>query len=113
MKHPADVLRCWCYWEALRRCGFASDDIFTSVYFEPTLGFAVCGIELHAQGKVFRINAAKLIRPESEFFRDWVALCTGPLDEKQMQRHWEKRPADIGMLPAGLIDRGFVLPGRN
>lgn len=112
-KYPDDVLRCWTYWEALRRCGFAADDIFTSVYFEPTLGFIVCGIQLRTQGKSFVINAARLTRPEQDFFKDWVAFCTDERPDADMQKVWDKRPADIGLLPAGLVAKGFVLPGKN
>jgi hypothetical protein len=113
-RYADDVLACWVYWEALRRIGFASDDIYISVYHEIALGFEVCGVELRTQKRVFIINAAALTRSRGAFRNDWLAFCEDVLakriDTSTLEARWAKRPAEIGQLPGALVLKGFILP---
>lgn len=112
-RYAPDVLACWVYWEALRRIGFASDDIFISIYHEAVLEFDVCGVVLRTQCREFNINAAKLTRDGEEFIAAWVVFCQDVLDgrigDRELQPIWDARPADVTMLPAGLVEKGFRL----
>jgi len=116
-RYAPDVLACWIYWEALRKIGFAADDIYVSVYHEMALGFEVCGVELRTQGLVFIINAAKLTRPRAAFRDDWIAFCEDVIakrvDKQMLSRKWDRRPDGMDLLPGALVLKGFTLPART
>ena len=116
-RYAPDVLACWVYWEALRRLGFSSDDIFISVYHEAALEFDVCGVVLRTQCREFNINAAKLTRDGEEFIAAWISFCRDVLakrvGDRELQPVWDARPADVMLLPAGLVEKGFSLPAAD
>lgn len=113
-RYAPDVLSCWVYFEALRRLGFAATDIYVTVYYDPSLGFVVCGVALRTQGLEFNISAARLTRNEEQFFGAWTAfgndVVAGRLTDEIMQPVWDARAADVGGLPIALMDKGFTLP---
>jgi len=114
-RYAPDVLACWAYWEALRRIGFDANDIFITTYQEAVLGFEVCAVILRTQCREFKINAAKLTRDSETFIAAWVVfgndMLEGRISNEMMEAAWRARPMDIGMLPMGLLEKGFQLPG--
>jgi hypothetical protein len=102
--------------EALRKVGFAADDIYCmtslSVKLHGALGiFCV----LRAQGKEFSIDCGPVESEEaaqSEYQRVSTAVSTGGLDPADHDRIWRESEAcqRYGHLCAALVAKGFTLP---
>jgi hypothetical protein len=118
--YPQVLVDTWAVHEALRRLGFASEDIFVHVAGNgeaPTSGpwlFVV----LKTQGKEFSIDIGPLgkLSPE-EALRTWHVFCekwnTREFLDSEAQRMYEarflKRTSAAG-LATGLLSKGFVFP---
>lgn len=121
---PAVYRDCWALHEALRRLGFASEDIFVLLSGnaeQPTTGLWFF-VVLKTQGKEFTIT----VRPieglgEEEAGAGWTAFVnlvnarTFALTE--MQRVYKTRFVDRvpgpAMLVSALLAKGFVLPRQQ
>lgn len=60
------VLKAWSYYEALRRLGFAADDIFAQAHQEPVAGVLMhmFAVGLYTQGNEFVVNCGAFVTEE-------------------------------------------------
>lgn len=109
--HPL-IVETWACHEALRRAGFASDDIYVIGDAGET-GEVV--VQLKAQGKEFNVVLGPRGMPLDEFHAKWKQWCVDiqTIAEDELQQMWDSSHARKNVVPlvAALKMRGFRLIG--
>jgi hypothetical protein len=109
--HPM-VAETWACFEALRRAGFASDDIYV-IGDAGENGEVV--VQLRAQGKEFNVVLGPSGMPVEEFHAKWTQFCADvqTISEVELQEMWDSSHArrNVVQLVASLKVRGFRLAG--
>lgn len=117
--NPAYILDAWALFEAFRRLGFASNDIYALVAKNaehPDSGLWF-GVTLRAQEKEFTALLMPTDNKEA-VLSSWKTfaeqLAAGLFPQNEMQREWEerfiKRSPGPAALISGLLLKGFYLP---
>ena len=111
----------WASFEALRRLGFASEDIFVQAGESLDAGLVQApsyqlGVILRAQHKEFIIDCGRIPEEPDAIEATWQRFCKAINDrevsERDLQRVWETshaREQVVGLLTA-LTAKGFVFP---
>lgn len=112
---PVPMRECLATFEALRRCGFSSDNI----YFTLAINFHTrrphLAIQLQAQARTFTVNCGELDAEGDELRDLWQASAkwwNGEATEELRKQLWEASHVYENKVDflAGLLGNGFRLP---
>lgn len=117
---PVPLRECLAVFEALRRCGFSSDDIYFVRAIARDTGRINLAVQLQAQGRVYTVTCGELPLPTDELkaaFNAASAWWNGPdagtTDPNGPWRQlWEASNVYKNSVEflAALIAKGFTLP---
>lgn len=122
---PPAITKAWFCFEALRRLGFAADDIHVgatrAIIDRATKAEGtVARVELRTQDRVFGIHVAPVWADTIEAFNEsWVKFAAkvngedpDQFTESELQKFWDTHVAEmpIAELPMALIAKGFDIP---
>lgn len=107
----------WAVFEALRRLGFSSDDIFFQVGGEVSRGMYQICIVLRAQNREFTAIPCAVQGDPEEIEQQWLqfaqAVVNGTVAETELSAIWKNSQALLGAasLCAALLRKGFSFNG--
>lgn len=115
-EHPSHILDAWFLFEAFRRLGFASRDIYALVMKAEDHGNLWFAMLLKTQKKEFTALIQPVNDDDEDTLQMWATFASriadGQFDEQDMQRVWTERLGRLGAetLIARLLTNGFYLP---
>ncbi|MDD5008554.1 MAG: hypothetical protein PHC68_09200 [Syntrophorhabdaceae bacterium] len=115
--YPRPYRECLAFFEALRRLGFSSDDIYFMVAGAETPKKQLT-IVLRTQSKEFVIIAGELSEDPDKIRETWIELAnklsSGQIDQEELNSSWRQSAArqHAGMFVASILAKGISIPAN-